>query len=1362
VLIKLKRNKMKTINLYITIILVLLISLNIQSQIQGSWILPKDPPDEKINRLNFESLTYSIDVVNTDNPLYFNNLNSAGAFNIAGDLLFYVLNNFAYDTDDHSPIYYTNYADQTGLRPEIQVIKKPGGEENHFFIIYSLYGDYDNENSSINLTEISYTNFMGNEMISKGLTSSIEITQGAGSTTGFALSEEIDGIRDIYYGNSFYGLWSNTIDEYGFSINPQTIATHNSFDPPISLGCFKNNNMEVKTDLNGNTVVAWNTSYSGATNQLFVCTENSPTWTALALSPGLGRIVGLEFSPVEDNIIYLSCYNGANGGGIFKVNYTTGSVLQQLSATGTFNHTFLQTAPNGHIYGVSNDGNYLGKIDMITGAFTPNEVSISVSSVFNDAGFSFYVLPESDFRVLEIEININYVSCPGGCDATATALPLYGDVSDYNWEWTDANNNVVSTTNVAINLCEGEYSVCATLGDYNPVTVCETITVIVDPGLFTHSGGFWEPALPSYTGEHFKFETGLRIINNSTVTLTNCTFEFAKDAKVIIEQGSKLIMNNTTFTSLVQCPAMWQGVEVWGNKLKSQYRQDGQYWQGTLIVNNNSVIENAITAVALWNPQDIYYTTMGGIVQATNSTFHNNARSVHAFWYNNSNPITGVVMDNLSYFKNCTFELNNDYLAEYTFYKHIDLDRVKGIKFQGCDFTLSGTNGVNQWNKGIASYNADFSATAICNSQVLPCTDYDECTFNGFYDAIYASNTGINSNTFQVSRSIFNNNTNGIRMNAVKNATVLFSEFNIGYNAADQGACDGKGSGYGIHMTGCTGFAIEENYFTKAQGAPTGNYTGILVNNCRSFHDIIYKNEFTGLSYGNYAQGINRQDLGNDQHGVEYRCNLNTGNSVDFIVTADIPEEAKIRTYQGLPNLASGNTFSSAANWHYRNEGEENINYYFWDADPFQIPDMQRVYSIDGLYFDDIAADQNTCPSHYGGGGGGGTDGRILLTEGEKLEREQTYFQNLLDYQNVKALFENLKDGGNTQALKTEVETAWPQDMWELRAELLGKSPHLSKEVLMTAADKTNVLPESVLFEILAANPDELKEADLIRYLEEKNQPLPQYMVDILKQLSFGVTYKTILKRQMADYHAGKTQAALDMIRSILADTVLDMQQYRNWLDNLGGLEADKQIIASFLTEGNYNDAQALLNLLPSFYALEGQALLDYNDYKSLMQMQLAWQQQEQNIFELDSAEVAVLADYAEYSAGEAKYLARGILTYAFGYHYCECLTDSDSSFMKSRKTIPSKSFDRMFGLEVTVKPNPAGDWTTFNYQLPDNSSVGIIEITDVSGAVIERFTATGTQGQKVWDTRQIKAGVYFYSLNVSGNNKSGKIVIYK
>ena len=90
------------------------------------------------------------------------------------------------------------------------------------------------------------------------------------------------------------------------------------------------------------------------------------------------------------------------------------------------------------------------------------------------------------------------------------------------------------------------------------------------------------------------------------------------------------------------------------------------------------------------------------------------------------------------------------------------------------------------------------------------------------------------------------------------------------------------------------------------------------------------------------------------------------------------------------------------------------------------------------------------------------------------------------------------------------------------------------------------------------------------------------------------------------------------------------------------------------------------------------------------------------------------------------------------------------------------EDFIRIYGIEITVKPNPAREWTTFNYQLPDDISKGVIKIIDAYGKLIEIFTITGKQGQKVWDTRNVNSGIYYYTLNVSGLSKSGKLIINK
>ncbi len=123
---------------------------------------------------------------------------------------------------------------------------------------------------------------------------------------------------------------------------------------------------------------------------------------------------------------------------------------------------------------------------------------------------------------------------------------------------------------------------------------------------------------------------------------------------------------------------------------------------------------------------------------------------------------------------------------------------------------------------------------------------------------------------------------------------------------------------------------------------------------------------------------------------------------------------------------------------------------------------------------------------------------------------------------------------------------------------------------------------------------------------------------------------------------------------------------------------------------------------------------------------------------------------------------AKGILEFAYGYHYCNCLNVSDTTGYKSSGIINPDDFAKAYSLDVKTAPNPAQDWVAFNFTLPNGNTMGVIEICDVSGKFVTGIPITEAQGQKVWDTRKIKSGVYFYTLNVSGFNKTGKIIISK
>ena len=80
--------------------------------------------------------------------------------------------------------------------------------------------------------------------------------------------------------------------------------------------------------------------------------------------------------------------------------------------------------------------------------------------------------------------------------------------------------------------------------------------------------------------------------------------------------------------------------------------------------------------------------------------------------------------------------------------------------------------------------------------------------------------------------------------------------------------------------------------------------------------------------------------------------------------------------------------------------------------------------------------------------------------------------------------------------------------------------------------------------------------------------------------------------------------------------------------------------------------------------------------------------------------------------------------------------------------------------MEIIAIPNPASTWVAFDYRLALSDTEGTITISDISGRAIEEIKVTGNQGQKVWDIRRIKQGVYIYTLNAGGLTKSGKLII--
>ncbi len=108
--------------------------------------------------------------------------------------------------------------------------------------------------------------------------------------------------------------------------------------------------------------------------------------------------------------------------------------------------------------------------------------------------------------------------------------------------------------------------------------------------------------------------------DNSTLTVT-CELFFSEDRSIIVEKGSRLILDGALLTSMNNCEHKWRGIKVVG---------DDESFDFDVIVKNRTRIENAVEAINMFPP--ISWPEVqkfgNGTVHASNSFFTNNNKDI--------------------------------------------------------------------------------------------------------------------------------------------------------------------------------------------------------------------------------------------------------------------------------------------------------------------------------------------------------------------------------------------------------------------------------------------------------------------------------------------------------------------------------------------------------------------------------------------------------------------------------------------------------------------------------------------------------------------------------------------------------------
>jgi photosystem II stability/assembly factor-like uncharacterized protein len=837
-----------------------------------------------------------------------------------------------------------------------------------------------------------------------------------------------------------------------------------------------------------------------------------------------------------------------------------------------------------------------------------------------------------------------------------------------------------------------------------------------------------------------RFDRNVIVSAGTTLTIGgNATLYFVPGAKIIVEQGGKLVIDGGLLTSA--CDSLWQGVEVWGNPALSQIPAN----QGWLSISNGGTIQNAVVAVKAGSGD--FGAKGGGIVHASEAFFRNNQSDVAFHDY---------ARNNLSNFSQTTFETTSALLSGATPAAHLSMVNVRGIQISGCTFQNTSSSGlpVNKQGTGIHSYNSSYYVDHFCISQNNPCSEYLATTFENLYYGVRAYGLSAELKP-SIQNSIFTNNYRGAWLGGTTYAVVKNCLFDINTPWVTEG-------GYGLYLDNSTAYKIEENNFYSSMTSRTG--IGVIVHNSGSDpNEVVYRNWFTGLQQGIAAQEQNRNITSEPEVGLQILCCEFNDCDYDILIPAPANKYWGIAESQGAnnqnPEDMAGNLFDIHGQIpdgdfdDINNQGAHITYYYPINNNDSRVKPIDYTKKTVTTISKQVIPEWNFeegCPPASSGGGTTEAELRSGLNElNTTIENMQ---QSLM----------LLTDGGNTETLYQEVETSLPPETLEVYNALMDQSPNLSDTVAGAAIGKENVLPGAMLRDVLVANPQTAKSDKLMDKLDERMEPLPDYMKAQILEGRNITSLKEEMESQLAKYRLTKSRTFNSLMHYYQhpdsindgADSIVQL------LINDTELSAKYQLALIYLQKGNLTQCEATLDDILLQYSLQGAELVSHQDMVSFCDLAANILASENGWYSATTAQLQQLAAVQQATAPAATY-ARNVLAMLHQTEYDEPIQIPD--LFKSTKAEEEYGLIRSAKVPsaLEVYPNPAKDYLMIKYTADQQPIIGTLEIRNLKGELIRELPITKAENTATVITRGWNAGTYIVSLVADGKiSESTKFTI--
>jgi hypothetical protein len=855
---------------------------------------------------------------------------------------------------------------------------------------------------------------------------------------------------------------------------------------------------------------------------------------------------------------------------------------------------------------------------------------------------------------------------------------------------------------------------------------------------------------------------------NCTLTIKNCQIRMRDNRFISVERGGLLIVDRATLTSCSNT-TRWRGIMVWGDPATQvqSYAPYGNF--GKVVLMNQSMIENAHEGVVLckadYTTFVLDYTTCGGILDASNSTFKNCRRSI-AFLKHPAGTYNARI-------DNCTFMNTKENTALNQFF--VTLWGVNRVTFFNCRFINEEAN--EEYKMG-GVYSIDANYNFYNHLSYLPNKTY----FKNLSYGIMVQNF-VNTNPVNVDDAVFENCARGVYLGNTVNSNILLNDFKIrNYTEfIPYGICvvnNYFGDNYGVFSDGSHFFRIEENKFTTHDTFSVydpnigfDRQSGCIVSNNWGASDMVYKNNFSNLLVANKAFGINRDaqlsatapatyTLGTQ--GLQFRCNNYDQGDIPFSTTGVLGVVAE---WQGVFNPINqiiepaGNLFNSHSSvsspgthiWYTPDwnqlvpyamitpQQSVNIKYVF-DMNNNCIPNINldnAINIVDVNYPTNKQNDiQSTCPSKLTTGGGGGNGFSLSAI---------TEFKDSIQVSNALLL------AGNAAALHAALDTMSPEDA---KIEFDAVGPFISDSVLLHLIDVAYINPAPEWWQILKSNAP--MRDDLFELCHELDMDeFDWWELQMIQKKNWSHREMLIAK---IGWYRDSIQYQIRDALSYFYPLIPIEEVYLDTLDSYLSIYQTEQTLLDridlHLASRNPDFAIQLLDTLADFNAL-------YLPYATLLGEVISVYNEPGGVFDLpeellDSIESYVSGRKLRFERFNTILVANGLLS------HCEdipALGLPSGGAERESHVLPDESLRRSYEVGLNVFPNPSMSEVRIYYK-NRKSQAAELKIFDLAGKEVYNIPNFQTNREFIIPDGILAPGGYIIkAISEMGIQRTSKLI---